>query len=63
MRILTPPRKPSNFNRRIEETRGFDPDQWLPSELIDCAIISLLDAPALRLASVFVERLAPASAE
>ena len=41
-----------NFNRRIEETRGFDPDQWLPSELIDCAIISLLDAPALRLASV-----------
>ena len=40
-----------NFNRRIEETRGFDPDQWLPSELIDCAIVSLLDAPALRVAS------------
>ena len=33
-----------NFNRRIEETRGFDPDQWLPSELIDCAIVSLLNA-------------------
>ena len=40
-----------NFNRRIEETRGYDPDQWLPSELIDCAIVSLLDAPALRTAS------------
>ena len=29
-----------NFNRRIEATRGFAPDQWLPSELIDCAIKS-----------------------
>lgn len=40
------------FTKSIKPASAtFDPDQWLPSELIE-DIISLLDAPALRIAAV-----------